>query len=41
MHLMSYELSQEKLRMFARGTTCYELVAPVIKVTEGGRVERI
>ncbi|WP_315795715.1 hypothetical protein [Bradyrhizobium sp. SZCCHNRI3043] len=41
MRLMSYELSQEKLKAFARGTTCYELVEPVIRVAGNGQVERI
>jgi hypothetical protein len=41
MRLMSYDLSQEKLRTFVRGATCYELVEPVIKVTGGGKAERI
>jgi hypothetical protein len=40
MHLMSYELSQEKLKVFARGATYYELVEPVISVAGSGQVER-
>jgi hypothetical protein len=41
MHLMSYELSQEKLKTFARGATHYDLVEPIIRVAGGGRVERV
>ena len=41
MHLMSYDLSQEKLKAFARGATCYDLVEPVIRVAGDGQVDRI
>ena len=41
MHLMSYDLSQQKLNAFARGATHYDLVEPVIKVAADGQVERI
>ena len=41
MHLMSYDLSQEKLRTFTRGAACYDLVEPVIRVAGGGQVERV
>jgi hypothetical protein len=41
MHLMSYDLSQEKLKAFARGATYYELIEPVIRVAGDGQVERI
>jgi hypothetical protein len=41
MHLMSYELSQEKLKAFARGATYYDLVEPVIRVAGSGQVERL
>jgi hypothetical protein len=41
MHLMSYDLSQEKLKLFARGATCYELIEPIIRVAGDGRVERL
>jgi hypothetical protein len=34
MHLMSYDLSQEKLKTFARGATFYDLVEPIIKVAK-------
>jgi hypothetical protein len=40
MHLMSYDLSQEKLKTFARGTTQYDRVKLVIRVAGGGQVER-
>jgi len=41
MHLMSYELSQEKLKTFARGATYYDLVEPIVRVARGGRVKRV
>lgn len=41
MHLMSYDLSQEKLKAFSRGAKYYDLVEPVIRVTGGGQVERL
>jgi hypothetical protein len=41
MHLMSYDLSQEKLKTFARGATQYDLVKPVIRVAGDGQVERV
>jgi hypothetical protein len=41
MHLMSYDLSQEKLKTFARGATFYYLVEPVIRVSADDQVERI
>ena len=41
MQLMSYNLSQEKLKLFAREATCYELVEPIIRVTGDGQVERL
>jgi hypothetical protein len=41
MHLMSYDLSQEKLKAFTRGATYYDLVEPVIRVAGNGEVERL
>jgi hypothetical protein len=41
MHLMSYGLSQEKLKAFDRGATYYDLVEPVIRVAASGHVERV
>lgn len=41
MHLMTFELSQEKLKMFSRAATDYELVEPVIRVDGDGRVESV
>ena len=41
MHLMSYSLAQEKLKLFARGASCYELVEPVIGVASNGQVQRL
>jgi hypothetical protein len=41
MHLMSYDLSQEKLKLFARGAAFYELVEPIIRVAGDGKVERL
>ena len=41
MHLMTFELSQEKLKAFSRDATDYELVDPVIRVDGDGRVEII
>jgi hypothetical protein len=41
MHLMTFELSQEKLKAFARDATDYELVDPVIRVDSDGRVESV
>jgi len=41
MHLMSYEISQEKLKAFARGAGYYELVEPVIRVAGGGQVVHV
>jgi hypothetical protein len=41
MHIMSYELSQKKLKAFAREAACYELIEPVIRVAGNGQVERL
>jgi hypothetical protein len=41
MHLMSYDLSQERLKAFAREAAYYDLIEPVIRVAGGGEVERI
>ena len=41
MHLMSFELSQEKIRAFARAATDYELVGPVLRITSDGHVEHV
>lgn len=41
MHLMTFELSREKLKAFARGATDYELVEPLIRVAADGQVERV
>lgn len=41
MHLMSYGLSQEKLKMFGLTSAHYDLVTPTIRVTGSGRVEFI
>ena len=38
MSLMSYKLSQERLNAFARASTLYDLVGPVISVGGDGRV---
>ncbi|HEV2570918.1 MAG TPA: hypothetical protein VGU72_04210 [Beijerinckiaceae bacterium] len=40
MHLMSFDLSQQRLASFARITTYYDLVAPVITVFADGKVTR-
>jgi len=39
MHLMSYSLSQEKLAHFARASSTYQLVEPVIRVAANCQVE--
>jgi hypothetical protein len=39
MYLMTFQLSQEKLKQFSRHATDYELVEPVIRVDGAGRVE--
>lgn len=41
MHLMTFKLSQEKLKAFSRHATDYELVDPVIRVDGDGRVESV
>ncbi|CAG1005825.1 hypothetical protein RHIZO_03207 [Rhizobiaceae bacterium] len=41
MHLMSYDLSQQRLASFARTATDYDLVAPIITVCANGRVTRL
>lgn len=41
MHLLAFAFSQEKLKSFARGAVDYELVEPVIRVGEDGKVERL
>jgi hypothetical protein len=41
MHLMTFPLSQEKLKTFLRGAADYELVEPVIRVDGDGRVENV
>lgn len=41
MHLMSFELSQERIRTFERNATAYELVEPVISVAGDGSVKRL
>jgi hypothetical protein len=41
MHLLTFELSQEKLKAFSRDATDYELVDPVIRVDGDGRVESV
>jgi hypothetical protein len=41
MHLMSSDLSHEKLKLFAREAACYELVEPVIRVASDGQVKRL
>src|SRR5262249_20179398 len=41
MHLMSFELSQEKIRAFARAATDYELVEPVLRIASDGHVEHV
>jgi len=41
MRLMSYDLSQEKLKAFVRGATCYDLIEPVIRVAGDGQVQRV
>jgi hypothetical protein len=40
-HLMSFELSQEKIRSFARAATDYELVEPVLRIASDGHVEHV
>lgn len=41
MHLMTSQLSQEKLKQFSPDSTDHELVEPVIRVDGDGRVEMI
>ena len=41
MHLMSYELTQEKLNSFARDATDYELVEPVLRISANGEIEHV
>jgi hypothetical protein len=41
MHLMSFELTQQKLRAFARDATDYELVQPVLRIAANGYVEHL
>lgn len=41
MHLMSYELTLEKLKCFARNASDYELVGPVLGISSGGVVEHV
>lgn len=41
MHLMSFELSQERIGAFERNATEYELVEPVICVAGDGSVKRV
>jgi hypothetical protein len=40
-HLMSYELSQEKVKGLALDATGYELVQPILRIWNDGRVERL
>jgi hypothetical protein len=40
-HLMSFKLSQEKIRPFAGAATDYELVEPVLRISSDGHVERV
>jgi hypothetical protein len=40
-HLMSFKLSQEKIRAFAGAATDYELVEPVLRISSDGHVERV
>lgn len=41
MHLMSFELSQERIRALARDATDYELVEPVLQIASNGYVEHV
>jgi len=41
MHLMSFDLSQQRLASFARAATDYDLVAPIIAVFADGTVNRL
>jgi hypothetical protein len=41
MHLMNFEFSQEKVRVFGRAATDYELVEPVLRISSDGRVEHV
>jgi hypothetical protein len=41
MHLMSYELSQKKIRALARTATDYELVGPVLRIASDGHVKHV
>jgi hypothetical protein len=41
MHLMSFELTQRTLKIFARSATDYELVGPVLRIAADGSVERL
>jgi hypothetical protein len=41
MHLMSFELSQERIRVFARAATDYALVGPVLRIASDGHVEHV
>jgi hypothetical protein len=38
---MAYELSQERLKAFAREATHFDLIRPVIRVSGNGDIERI
>lgn len=39
MHLMSYELSQQRMSAFTPGATDYDLIGPTTRVFDDGRVE--
>jgi hypothetical protein len=41
MHLMTFLLSQEKLKQFSPDASDYELVKPVIRVNGDGRAETV
>ena len=41
MHLMSFELTEQKLRAFARDATEYELVEPVLRIAANGYAEHL
>jgi hypothetical protein len=41
MHLMTFELSQQRIKVFSRDATDYELVEPVIRVDGDGLVESV
>jgi hypothetical protein len=41
MHLMSFDLSQEKIKALARYAAVYELIEPVLQVASDGHVKHV